>query len=361
MDIPEKHTEVPRRNLKGNSEAPENTEVTWLQAYDLYKEWKLRTGYLTKEEEPKERKESKLSRRGWFMTINNPTLKDFKALHQDDYTYCMGQIEVGDSGTAHIQCMVYYKNSRVCPIKKYPRAFIEPCKSITASILYCSDPHTRVLGPWSFGEMPQQGRRRDLEQIRDEILNGETNVNDILIRDPLTYHEFGRTLTKLEDYKMSQLFRTEMTLAIWFVGETGTGKSHRAFTGYSPKTHYKFPYDGQWWDNYRQQPIVVFNEFRGDSQVPFATMLELIDKFPVEVRRRNRPPMPFTSKLIIITSPLTPGKVFGRIDKDDNFDQFKRRVKVVRLDKKYSDVKEPEIDDINNVYKLITGSESITN
>lgn len=353
MDIPKNGTDVSQRNLKTESVTPEK-QITWIEIGDLFKKWKKLTGYLVPEAEPKERKDSKKRMRAWFMTLNNPTKDDFERLHKDDYQYCMGQIEVGECGTAHVQALIYYTNPRVCPVKKHPRAKIEIADSVIACINYCSKSTTRILGPWEFGEKPEQGKRSDLIALRDEVLRG-TSVDDILIRDPMAYHEFGRTLNRIEEIKMLDMFRTEMTLAIWFVGETETGKSHRAFNKFSPKTHYRFPYDNGWWDNYKQQPIVVFNEFRGDSHVPFATMLELIDKWPMDVRRRHRSPMPFISKLIIITSPLDPEKVFGRIDKDDNFDQFKRRIQVVKLDKKYSGSHAVNINMIDELHKSITG------
>lgn len=103
---------------------------SWNDVRRLYKDWVKSSGYKAPDE--KKGKENKKVPRGgrsraWFMTINNPTKWDFEALDLDDYIWCRGQIEVGEEdGVAHIQCTIYYDNARVRPVKKYPRAFIDP-------------------------------------------------------------------------------------------------------------------------------------------------------------------------------------------------------------------------------------------
>ena len=57
--------------------------------------------------------------------------------------------------------------------------------------------------------------------------------------NPEAYHQYGpRTLTKVEDIALRSKFRTEMTTCEWLSGPTGVGKSHRAFQGFTPDTHY---------------------------------------------------------------------------------------------------------------------------
>jgi len=130
---------------------------------------------------------------------------------------------------------------------------------------------------------------------------------------------------------MRKVFRTEMTTCEWLTGPSGSGKSHKAFEGYNPDTHYKWKYDNGWQDDYRQQPIVIINEFRG--QIKYSDLLELIDKFPCEVRRRNRTPLPFTSKHIIITSVLSPQEVYCNLAQNDSLQQLLRRIKITILKK----------------------------
>ena len=179
------------------------------------------------------------------------------------------------------------------------------------------------------GTFPQQGKRTDLDTLKTKILTGETCTDEILCEQPEMYHQYGRTLDKLEDLRMSKLFRNEMTEGIWYYGPTGVGKSHKAFEGFTPETHYVVVNDGGWWDNYKQQEIVIINDFRG--WVPYNELLQMVDKWPYSVRRRGRPPLPFTSKKVIITSSLTPEQVYHHRDDEDDIEQLKRRFKVSKL------------------------------
>jgi len=183
-----------------------------------------------------------------------------------------------------------------------------------------------------YGTISKQGERTDLDRLKDEILTEGLKVDDIVIDNPTMYHQYGRTLHKIEDLKMRKIFRTEQTKGIWYWGETGVGKSHKAFEGYTPDTHYVWQYEQSGWqDGYCQQETVIMNEFRG--QVKYSELLELLDKWPYSVKRRHREPMPFTSKLIIITSSMHPKDIYTNIDAKDSLKQLYRRCEIVEITK----------------------------
>lgn len=77
------------------------------------------------------------------------------------------------------------------------------------------------------------------------------------------------------------------------------------------------------------QETVIINEFRGG--ILFSELLELVDKWPKQVRRRNREPLPFISKNVIITSALHPKDVYHNISENDSFAQLERRFEIRRL------------------------------
>ena len=182
---------------------------------------------------------------------------------------------------------------------------------------------------FEFGSMPQQGKRTDLEAVAKSILDGTLRVTDILEQSPIMYHQYGRTLTALEDLKLTRKWRTEMTEGIWMYGTTGVGKSHIAFQDYHPDTHYLVPDDNGWWDKYTQQDTVIINDFRG--HIKYDKLLQMVDKFPFDVNRRGKPPMPFLSKKVIITSSLKPSEVYCNRQEKDDIKQLERRFKIVEL------------------------------
>ena len=179
------------------------------------------------------------------------------------------------------------------------------------------------------GSPAAQGVRKDLVAAKDAIIKGDISSRDILLEDPDMYHMYGRTLEKIEDCRMEEVFRTEMTTCAWYWGPTGVGKSHVAFAGFAPSTHYVWKDDKGWQDGYRQQDTVIINDFRG--KIPYNELLQLVDKWPYDVSRRGRAPMPFTSKHVIITSSLPPDQVYKHRDEEDKLDQLLRRISVIEM------------------------------
>lgn len=180
-----------------------------------------------------------------------------------------------------------------------------------------------------FGTMPSQGKRTDLDAIKDEIIAGK-KVDDICIERPMVYHQYGRTLEKIEEITNRTKFRKWMTTCDWYWGETGTGKSHHAFQSYSPETHFKYNLnDSGFWNGYTGQEVVIINEFRG--QIPYSELLDLIDKWPKDVKIKGKSCVPFLAKHIIITSSLHPEDVYHNLAERDSLNQLKRRVQIIHL------------------------------
>lgn len=264
--------------------------------------------------------------RDWALTIYSKSLPTF---HADMTKYLVYGDEIcPTTGRQHWQTYVvfnYQKTFRTVQ-KLYPGAHLEPCKgSPEANMRYC-----KKEGKWKeFGKPPAQGERGDLIEIKEDILNGKLTCEDIIIENPILYHQYGRTLDKIEDISLRKKYRKDMTIGIWYWGKTNVGKSHTAFLDFTPETHYNYPNDKGWWDGYRQQETVIINDFRGD--IPYNELLQLIDKWPHNVRRRCREPMPFTSKTVIITSSLPPEEVYHNRAEKDSILQLIRRLKVIEL------------------------------
>lgn len=179
-----------------------------------------------------------------------------------------------------------------------------------------------------FGKLPISGERNDLEQLKNRIIEG-TKVDEITMENPMMYHQYGRTLERIETIVNRGKYRTWMTEGIWLHGKTGSGKSHAAFQGYNPEEYYIWNDDNGWWDGYKGQEIVIINDFRG--QIKYGELLNLIDKWPHSVPRRNHEPWPFLAKKVIITSSLKPQEVYNNLYENDKIDQLLRRLQVTDL------------------------------
>lgn len=216
--------------------------------------------------------------------------------------------------------------------------------------IYCSKPETkREEEPKFFemGEMKAQGKRTDLNEIRDRIVAGDVTVDEITVDNPETYHQYGRTLEKLEDISLRKKFRTWMTTCDYLWGPTGTNKSKTAFAGFDPATHYAVRCDKGWWEGYTGQEIVIFDDFRG--QIPYNELLKLIDWTPYYLCRRGREPVPFLAKHIIITTPFPPEELYPNICARDSIAQLLRRIKVQYMGKPETQCQTQKCSEGNNV------------
>lgn len=147
-------------------------------------------------------------------TLNNWTDEEYEKLKNIPCVYHMLGKEVSSTGTPHIQGFIHFKNERSFNAvrKLMKRWHIDYCRgSLLDNVDYCS----KVGKYEEIGVRPNPGKRTDLDDIKDDILNGK-KVENILLEKPILYHQYGRTLNKIEDLAMRKKYRTEMTKGIWY-------------------------------------------------------------------------------------------------------------------------------------------------
>jgi len=268
--------------------------------------------------------------RNWVVTAWEEPIYDDKQMAY----LCYGQEICPKTQKLHFQTFVYFHNAKDFKqvlayfAKRLPtHVRIDNMRGTVAqNIAYC----TKDELDKEFGEKPSQGKRTDLILIKNDILSGKS-VDEILMDDPEIFHQYGRTLCAMEDVVNRSKWRTEFTTGTWYWGETGTGKSERAFKDYDPKTHYYLEDDNGWWDDYCGQDTVIINDFRGE--IPYNKMLKLVDQWPMKVKRRSRPPIPFISKHLIVTSSLRPDQIYHNRDDEDKIEQLLRRFEIIECKK----------------------------
>jgi len=285
----------------------------------------------------------------YIFTLNNYSDEEINLIQEGDYAYIIYGKEVGsDNGTPHLQGFVRFESAKtmsaVHKLKGWKRTALKPSEKPLSAIDYCRkgvQEHSEweehgVKGPnygkdadvWERGSF-KQGARSDLDRLYADVREGKS-VDDVAWENPSQYQMCHKALDKLEDIRLRKTRRSVMTEGIWVFGKTGTGKSEFAFSTYDDGQSYCYPYDGGWWDGYKQQDNVIIDEFRG--QIMFSELLRMVDKHPnYFVRRRCREPMPFVSKKVIITSSLPPNEVFKNLSYNDKMAQLYRRFKIYEL------------------------------
>lgn len=198
---------------------------------------------------------------------------------------------------------------------------------------YTQKSETSIPGTFfKYGNDVKQGSRTELMDLKKKLEEGE-KLDDLFMKDE-TFNDVAksyRTLSRVEDLLMRKKFRNFETKGIWYYGPTGVGKSHKAFEGFHPDTHYVLNVnDNGWWEGYTQQETVIINDFRGE--IKYATLLNLVDKYPFTVPRRGREPMPFLSKTVIITSSKCPEDIYSNILSNvESLKQLERRFEIVPM------------------------------
>lgn len=288
-------------------------------------------------------KASKKQHRGWVFTVNNFTEDDIQNVESLECQAMKAGREKGASGTPHIQGAVYFKEKKSMKAvsELLPRAHLEVMKGDWDQQDYCLKDGDIIREHGTVA----QGARNDLVAFRNAILARKTDL-ELLEEFPSMMARFPRFVDTCRAVAYSSRARKEFPEAIWYHGATGTGKSHRAFEGFSPDTHYVHECcDKGWWDGYNPDlhKVVIFNDFRGETS--YNELLTLVDKWPKKVSRRGKCPIPFMAEKIIVTSSLSPEKVYNRRQQEDDIAQLRRRFKIVECILPFGSV-EKEVGDM---------------
>lgn len=278
----------------------------------------------------------------WHIRLSDPSEEVISRCEYMVCDSCVVGLEVGTkTERQHIQSVWYWKSQKTKKqiLKMFKPEdgksyYIEPMIAAwDKNATYCSK-ESEIRRE---GEGPQQGERNDLTTLKRHIDEGGSleECYDINYSSMVRY---GKGIKEYYDTKRRKVHRTEMTRGYWLWGPTGVGKSHRAFKDYDESTHYiKSVSEGdvKWWDGYVGQETVIINEFRG--QIPYAELLDIIDKWPKVLSRRGREPCQLLAKRVIITSCMPPEKVYRKQEqKDDSIEQLLRRLEVYNIDSKNS-------------------------
>jgi len=240
--------------------------------------------------------------RGWCFTIFECSNENLDILRNLDCVYLIAGDEVAPStGRVHWQCYAYFSCvKRFGTIKKLlpEGSHIEPAKgNAEQNRRYCSK--EKIL--LEKGELPKQGKRTDLDLVRECVKDGG-NMRDICeTANTLQGIRLGETLLRYQERVRD--FKPHVQ---WFWGPTGTGKSKKASELF-PDAWWSGK-NLQWWQGYDAHEDVIIDDFRGDF-CTFHELLRILDRYPytIEVKGSSRQ---LLAKNIVITSCYPPERVY---------------------------------------------------
>lgn len=221
--------------------------------------------------------------RSWCFTVNNPVGPiEFSEFGQ--LLYGVYQSELAPTtGTLHYQgyCQFSQPQSRRQLAALLPDAHLEPARgNAKQCIAYCTKLDSRVEGtePVVFGKPPSQGKRSDLLDFRDSVLEGSSD-RDLLVDDQLalTYLRYPELASKIRLVMATPRLLDRPPSVILCIGPPGCGKS--TFVRKQCSGAYYLPNPGRWWPSYESQRTVVLEDFSG-SHLSFTCFKNLLDAGP---------------------------------------------------------------------------------
>lgn len=272
--------------------------------------------------------------RAYIFTINNYTDEDTEQVltlsKEAGVRYMICGKEIGEENNIpHYQGFVrfLYQTTFSSMKKKLPRAHIEKARgSDEDNQRYCSKQNNLLL---EVGEIAKQGRRKDLQEVREQLESGAT-LRDISKQDiPITTQRYAENWLKYHEEKRN--WKPEVK---WYWGKPGVGKTRQAYE-WLGEDSYKVMDNMKWFEGYDKHENVLIDDFR-DTDCTFKFMLKLLDRYEcrVECKCGSRQ---FLAKKIAITSPDHPEYSFPHYPQE-NIDQMLRRIdEIIHV---FTDIKE---------------------
>ena len=198
----------------------------------------------------------------WCITINNYDLSLLPGMFESpDVLYSIRGLEVGESGTPHVQGYVCFRNKS--SLSKVRRLFLgchaEPKRgTVQQAIDYC-----KKDGQFTeFGEVPPEQTSSANEVTRQRYaraieLAKKDRLTEFEGEDPELYTRFYSTYKKIAYDNRTKPADLSDVCGLWYYGISGAGKTTKARTDY-PSAYIKDR--TKWWDGYTGQDCVIMDD-----------------------------------------------------------------------------------------------------
>lgn len=219
-----------------------------------------------------------LKYRRWVFTYFGFRTKD-EPLAWPSVKYCKWQLEeCPQTKRPHLQGAVWFKSQRaLLGLKKLgTEIHWEPMRSQSGSMEYVGKEKTRLEGPWEVGQLPAQGKRSDLVEIK-AALDAGCSVASLADSYFGSWVRYRRSFSAYKLLKNSNYMRGRPEILVVY-GPSGVGKTVcvREAVGRLGYWLEKPPSNSPlWFDGYEEQKIVVVDEFFG--WIPYNQLKRLLD------------------------------------------------------------------------------------
>lgn len=256
----------------------------------------------------------------WCFTINNYSDEEYDSIllafdiQENRISYIIFGIEVGEQKTQHLQGYVEFTDRpRLHQVKQRinERGHYERRRGTSeeASVYCKKDDRFFEFGTIS---KPRQGRRADLEEIKQKISSG-TPVREVAEEHFALWCQYRRSFDAYHAYLHEPRFRQDLRVyCLW--GAAGTGKTRFAYEFAAERglaCWLSSDPELRWFDGYSQQPIAILDDYRGDA--PVSLLLRILDIYPTSVAVKGGF-VPWNPIEIWVTSNTEPSEWYQIVD-----------------------------------------------
>lgn len=265
----------------------------------------------------------------WVFTWNSYPDNWLIQIKSWPYTYISCQQEIGkNTKRKHIQGYVQFAQQKTYRTlsHKYPGVHWDEAKGMVDDQGYTLKSDTRDPNGVQFidGEPKEtveaeQGRRTDIEQFHNAIVDGMTN-KEIAQRWPDLYFRFRTSIQPLREDQYSH--RTEAPESWFITGKPGIGKTR---FGTDKGAYAKMPWTA--WPfviGYRHQDIFIVDDIMVLTQPQIQWLLDILDRYECTINVKYGEAI-FTSSKVVLTSNLTFEEIISKVPPDIG-EALKRRI-----------------------------------
>ncbi len=267
--------------------------------------------------------------RSWcFTDFNSINFEKVWEENKDLLRYlCRGKELCPDTKKPHQQGWMQFKKQKTMrQIKKLlndREIHLEACRgNAEQNETYCRKDNKF----YSWGKFITQGQRTDLEQLYKEITMG-TTMFEIMDNHFEIYLKYRNGIRAAQQMYQNKFLRNKLrNVEVEYIyGETGTGKSMKAWMSTGSKFILHAGDGLKWFDMYNGEKTLIIDEYSNDVKIN--RMLAMLDIYPLKVEVKHSMIYAQWTK-IIITSNLSPAELHPNA-KDVHREALFRRINTI--------------------------------